>query len=254
MRAFQHAKGLTADGIVGPKTWPALIMTVRSGDSGEAVKGVQQEANDRQLAGHAIGLTIDGEFGPMTEEFVRRFQRLQHLFPDDIAVDGIVGDHVAGARRRRPALRPSGRAFASPTVRDWAGGTDRQPTSAIGGRVSHGSCGLWPDRCLSVQVRRRTVGPRQGGHQRRTPMPLMSPGGEARPANSPSTRSTARGRVAVGAPRRAARRRATSALAAQVIHDELMLDGNARLNLATFVTASMEPEARASWTPASTRT
>ena len=29
----------------------------------------------------------------------------------------------------------------------------------------------------------------------------------------------------------------------QLIHDELMLDGNARLNLATFVTTWMEPEA-----------
>ena len=31
--------------------------------------------------------------------------------------------------------------------------------------------------------------------------------------------------------------------ALQVVHDELMLDGNARLNLATFVTTWMEPEA-----------
>ena len=29
-----------------------------------------------------------------------------------------------------------------------------------------------------------------------------------------------------------------------MIHDELMLDGNARLNLATFVTTWMEPQAR----------
>nr|MDT0665592.1 pyridoxal-dependent decarboxylase [Micromonospora sp. DSM 115978] len=29
----------------------------------------------------------------------------------------------------------------------------------------------------------------------------------------------------------------------QIVHDELMLDGNARLNLATFVTTWMEPEA-----------
>jgi glutamate decarboxylase len=36
-----------------------------------------------------------------------------------------------------------------------------------------------------------------------------------------------------------------AALAYQIIHDELMLDGNARLNLATFVTTWMEPEARA---------
>ncbi len=31
----------------------------------------------------------------------------------------------------------------------------------------------------------------------------------------------------------------------QIVHDELMLDGNARLNLATFVTTWMEPAARA---------
>jgi len=35
----------------------------------------------------------------------------------------------------------------------------------------------------------------------------------------------------------------TPANAYQLIHDELMLDGNARLNLATFVTTWMEPEA-----------
>ena len=29
----------------------------------------------------------------------------------------------------------------------------------------------------------------------------------------------------------------------EIIHDELMLDGNARLNLATFVTTYMDPEA-----------
>jgi len=33
-------------------------------------------------------------------------------------------------------------------------------------------------------------------------------------------------------------------LAYQIIHDHLMLDGNARLNLATFVGTWMEPEAR----------
>ena len=32
-------------------------------------------------------------------------------------------------------------------------------------------------------------------------------------------------------------------LAYEIIHQELMLDGNARLNLATFVTTHMEPEA-----------
>src|SRR5438309_2767583 len=35
----------------------------------------------------------------------------------------------------------------------------------------------------------------------------------------------------------------SASVAYQLIHDELMLDGNARLNLATFVTTWMEPEA-----------
>jgi glutamate decarboxylase len=30
----------------------------------------------------------------------------------------------------------------------------------------------------------------------------------------------------------------------QIVHDELLLDGNARTNLATFVTTWMEPQAR----------
>ena len=34
-------------------------------------------------------------------------------------------------------------------------------------------------------------------------------------------------------------------IAYQIVHDELMLDGNARLNLATFVTTWMEPQADA---------
>ena len=34
----------------------------------------------------------------------------------------------------------------------------------------------------------------------------------------------------------------SSTAAYQIIHDELMLDGNARQNLATFVTTWMEPE------------
>jgi hypothetical protein len=33
------------------------------------------------------------------------------------------------------------------------------------------------------------------------------------------------------------------AVAYQIVHDDLMLDGNARLNLATFVTTWMEPQA-----------
>ena len=42
--------------------------------------------------------------------------------------------------------------------------------------------------------------------------------------------------------------------ALQVVQDELMLDGNARLNLATFVTTWMEPEAERLMAECSPRT
>ena len=43
-------------------------------------------------------------------------------------------------------------------------------------------------------------------------------------------------------------------VAYQIIHDELMLDGNARMNLATFVSTWMEPQAEKLMSSASTRT
>ena len=86
VRAFQTAANLAVDGIVGPQTWGALIVTVRRGSQGEAVKGVQEEAAFRDLSDNPPPLAIDGIFGPRTEAFVRGFQEAV-----EIAVDGIVG-------------------------------------------------------------------------------------------------------------------------------------------------------------------
>jgi peptidoglycan hydrolase-like protein with peptidoglycan-binding domain len=87
VRHFQHGKGLTADGIVGAQTWVAVILTVRQGSSGDAVRGVQEEFAFRNLSGiPGSGLKIDGVFGPKTEASVRGFQQAL-----SIAVDGVVG-------------------------------------------------------------------------------------------------------------------------------------------------------------------
>jgi peptidoglycan hydrolase-like protein with peptidoglycan-binding domain len=51
VRAFQQQKGLAVDGIVGPSTWSALIITVRQGSQGDAVRGVQEEFQFRNLSG-----------------------------------------------------------------------------------------------------------------------------------------------------------------------------------------------------------
>jgi peptidoglycan hydrolase-like protein with peptidoglycan-binding domain len=90
VRAFQMDKHLAVDGIVGPKTWSALIITVKRGSEGDAVRGVQEEFVFR--AGEpGQGLQIDGIFGPKTDAAVRGFQQALHTDIPSVAVDGIVG-------------------------------------------------------------------------------------------------------------------------------------------------------------------
>ena len=65
VRAFQQQNNLLVDGIVVPQTWSALIITVKQGSTGDAVRGVQQEFQFRNLSGDpSKGLQIDGIFGP----------------------------------------------------------------------------------------------------------------------------------------------------------------------------------------------
>jgi peptidoglycan hydrolase-like protein with peptidoglycan-binding domain len=92
VRAFQQAKSLAVDGIVGPQTWGALVSVVRRGSSGDAVRGVQEEFQFRNLSGDpSKGLAIDGVFGPKTEEAVRGFQQALHADIPAVVVDGIAG-------------------------------------------------------------------------------------------------------------------------------------------------------------------
>jgi hypothetical protein len=83
VQGFQSARGLGADGIVGPQTWPQLIIQVQQGSNGEAVRAVQSQIHGRGDGAH---IAIDGIFGPETNDAVRAFQTLLGL-----SVDGIVG-------------------------------------------------------------------------------------------------------------------------------------------------------------------
>ncbi|MDG9717049.1 peptidoglycan-binding protein [Streptomyces sp. DH24] len=81
VRAFQQAKGLAVDGVIGPRTWSALISTVKEGSSGDAVRAAQLQLNSQ-----GNSLAADGVFGSATASAVRGFQQAKGL-----TVDGIVG-------------------------------------------------------------------------------------------------------------------------------------------------------------------
>jgi peptidoglycan hydrolase-like protein with peptidoglycan-binding domain len=91
VRAFQQERHLAVDGVVGPLTWAALVVTVRQGSTGDAVRGVQEEFRFRDLSGQPGGLAVDGIFGPATDAAVRGFQQALHADQPSVAVDGIVG-------------------------------------------------------------------------------------------------------------------------------------------------------------------
>lgn len=73
---WQKAHYLTPDGIVGPKTWLALFMSIfrdiRQGNTGVAVKVWQ----------YIIGAKPDGKFGKMTAASSRAFQKKKGLTQD----------------------------------------------------------------------------------------------------------------------------------------------------------------------------
>lgn len=92
-RAFQSSRGLVVDGVIGPRTWTALLSagttpTLQIGSTGEAVRRLQ-----RALTA-ALGRTvaIDGQFGSQTGQAVRDYQASRGL-----GVDGIVGPQTWGA-------------------------------------------------------------------------------------------------------------------------------------------------------------
>jgi peptidoglycan hydrolase-like protein with peptidoglycan-binding domain len=90
VKAFQTGKGMTADGIVTPQTWSALIIQVKKGSYGDAVRGVQEEFQFRS-GEPGKGLKVDGVFGPQTDSTVRGFQHALSLDIPSVIVDGIVG-------------------------------------------------------------------------------------------------------------------------------------------------------------------
>ncbi len=65
------------------------LPTIRQGSSGSVVRVLQQLLNFKELC-----LRVDGEFGPLTEEAVKDFQRLNNL-PVEGIVDAQTWHHLS---------------------------------------------------------------------------------------------------------------------------------------------------------------
>jgi peptidoglycan hydrolase-like protein with peptidoglycan-binding domain len=88
VKAFQQAKGITADGVVGKITWINIDEADQSepvlkiGSTGLPVRRAQKRMS---LVGYDVG-GVDGRYGARTEVAVKKLQQERGL-----AVDGVVG-------------------------------------------------------------------------------------------------------------------------------------------------------------------
>src|SRR4029453_5743278 len=110
-RRFQRSKGLEPDGIVGRRTRAAFgplggplfgSRLLQRGKMGFDVSVLQFLLARRGFSPPSL----DGDFGPVTEQLVRRFQRTTGISPD-----GIVGRQTSAARAGALGPQSSGRAL-----------------------------------------------------------------------------------------------------------------------------------------------
>lgn len=109
VKAFQQQYGLTADGVAGtetltklagakatkkPAVTPAPTGSLKLGSTGENVRTVQRRLKDLKF----YNGSVDGDFGPGTEEAVKRFQKQYGL-----TADGKVGAATLEALRTAKA-------------------------------------------------------------------------------------------------------------------------------------------------------
>ena len=133
VRAFQEARGLPADGIVGPDTWRALVRAgYILGDRmlyhripmmrGDDVAELQRQLN-------ALGFDagkVDGIFGPASLRAVLDFQANRRMAEDGIAGREVAGELALMSRATAKAGREGVR------EREWLAGL---PHTLVGQRI-----------------------------------------------------------------------------------------------------------------------
>ena len=81
VKAFQDAQGLDATGRVDATTWSRLIVRLETGATGEAVRALQRQLNEKR----GVGLTVDGVYGTAVRRAVTAFQAHMRLTQNGIA-------------------------------------------------------------------------------------------------------------------------------------------------------------------------
>jgi len=99
VRAFQSARGLVVDGIVGAATWAALAGVPAAAAGGLMADGVWGPATTRALQ-RVLGVSADGVLGPQT------YRALQSR--TGAGVDGIVGPNTRKALQRHLGVAQDG--------------------------------------------------------------------------------------------------------------------------------------------------
>jgi peptidoglycan hydrolase-like protein with peptidoglycan-binding domain len=77
VNAFQAARGLGVSGIVGARTWEKLVVPIATGSTGEAVKALQRQLNEKRFA----RLAVTGIYNTATRAAVVAFQKHMGLAP-----------------------------------------------------------------------------------------------------------------------------------------------------------------------------
>lgn len=94
VKAFQKQRGLRVDGVAGPQTLPKLVLTVKQGSRGDAVRAAQILA--RVATGHNgetpnAGLGVDGTFGAETRKAIQYAQACENDVEQMLLIDGLMG-------------------------------------------------------------------------------------------------------------------------------------------------------------------